>query len=89
MKPNYLTAIIIGISAIIAFAIAGNAVKYRSKTMETIVVTGLAEKDFNSNLVVWSGSYSRKSMDLRSAYTILKADENAIRAYLSKKGIYQ
>jgi hypothetical protein len=87
MKQNYIAAIIIGISAIIAFAIAGNAVKYRSKTMETIVVTGLAEKDFNSNLVVWNGSYSRKAMDLRSAYTTLKADEDAIRTYLSRKGI--
>ena len=51
------------------------------------MVTGLAEKDFNSNLVVWSGSYARKSTDLNSAYTTLKADENAIRTYLSKKRI--
>jgi hypothetical protein len=86
MKP-YLTAAIIGICAIIAFAIVGGAYKYRSTTMETIVVTGLAEKDFNSDLIVWNGNYSRKSVDLKSAYSALKADENAIRAYLSKKGI--
>jgi len=86
MKP-VTTAIIIGISAIIAFYIIGTAYKYRSTTMETIVVTGLAEKDFNSDLIVWSGSYSRKSMDLKSAYATLKADENAIRTYLGKKGI--
>jgi len=80
-------AAIIGISAIIAFAIIGRAYKYRSTTMETIVVTGLAEKDFNSNLIVWNGTYSRKSPDLKSAYAALKADENAIRNYLAKKGI--
>ncbi len=86
MKP-IITAAIIGIAAIIAFAIIGRAYKYRSTTMETIVVTGLAEKDFNSDLIVWNGSYSRKSPDLKSAYNALKLDENTIRNYLGKKGI--
>ena len=45
--------------------------------METISVTGSAEKDFVSDLVVWKGSYSRKSMDLKSAYAQLKDDENS------------
>lgn len=84
---SMITAAIIGVAAIIAFAIIGRAYKYRSTTMETIVVTGLAEKDFNSDLIVWSGSYSRKSLDLKSAYAALKTDENAIRNYLAKKGI--
>lgn len=84
---SIITATIIGIAAIIAFAIIGRAYKYRSTTMETIVVTGLAEKDFNSDLIVWSGTYSRKSPDLKSAYIALKSDENAIRNYLVKKGI--
>lgn len=86
-KPAITTALIIGLCAIIAFAIVGNAYKYRSKTMETIVVTGLAEKDFNSDLAVWNGSYSRKSQDLKSAYADLKADENTIRTYLMNKGV--
>lgn len=78
---------ILGLSGIIAFLIAGSAIKYRSKSTETIVVTGLAEKDFISDLIVWNGSYSRKSLDLKSAYTSLKQDENAIREYLKSKGI--
>jgi hypothetical protein len=87
MRSTIITACIIGICAVIAFALIGNAYKYRSKTMETIVVTGLAEKDFGSDLIVWTGSYSRKSFDLKDAYSTLKADENAIRSYLLKKGI--
>lgn len=82
-----LTAAIIGLSIIIAMFIIGRAYRYRSTTMETIVVTGLAEKDFNSDLIVWSGSYSRKSLDLKSAYAALKVDENTIRNYLTSKGI--
>src|SRR6476661_3567106 len=82
-----LTAAIAGLCFIIAVFIIGNAYKYRSTTMETIVVTVLAGKDFNSDLIVWSGSYSRKSMDLKSAYAALKTDESSIRTYLAGKGI--
>ncbi|MDB5223255.1 MAG: hypothetical protein JWN83_1922 [Chitinophagaceae bacterium] len=80
-------AIALGLSFIIAFWIAGSAFKYKFKTDETIVVTGLAEKDFVSDLIVWNGSYSRKAMDLKSAYASVKQDENAIRQYLAGKGI--
>lgn len=80
-------AVVLGICAIIAFWVAGNAFKYKSKSSETIVVTGLAEKDFASDLIVWNGSYSRKAMDLKSAYSAVKQDEAAIRQYLKGKGI--
>ena len=84
---RYITAVIIGLAFIIGLFIIGRAYQSRSKAMETIKVTGSAEKDFNSDLVVWKGNYSRKSMDLKSAYAQLKVDENTIRAYLSGKGI--
>jgi uncharacterized protein len=80
-------AIVLGISAIIACLVISAAFKYRSKATETIVVTGLAEKDFTSDLIVWNGSYSRKSLDLKIAYSQLKADENSIRNYLMSKGV--
>jgi hypothetical protein len=80
-------AIVLGICGIIAFWVAGNAFKYKFKSTETIVVTGLAEKDFISDLIVWNGSYSRKAMDLKSAYASVKQDENTIRQYLKGKGI--
>ncbi|MEO6837831.1 MAG: SIMPL domain-containing protein, partial [Ginsengibacter sp.] len=67
--------------------ILGKAYKYRSTTNETIVVTGSAEKDFVSDLIVWNGSYSRKSMDLKTAYAQLKEDENSVRNYLTGKGV--
>ena len=72
---------------IVAFIIVASAARYRFHSNETIVVTGLAEKDFVSDLIVWEGSYSRKSMDLKAAYASLKQDESAIRQYLTQKGI--
>src|SRR4051812_35153904 len=80
-------SLVLGIAVVIAFWIAASAIKYRSKSTETIVVTGLAEKDFISDLIVWSGSYSRKALDLKNAYAALKQDENAIRQYLKTKSI--
>ena len=82
-----ISSLIIGLAFVAGLFIAANAYKYRSKTAETITVTGSAEKDFVSDLIVWNGSYSRKSMDLKGAYAQLKLDENAIRSYLSAKGI--
>ncbi|HEX8333940.1 MAG TPA: SIMPL domain-containing protein [Segetibacter sp.] len=80
-------AVVLGIAAIICFLIFGSAFRYKSKSTETIVVTGLAERDFVSDLIVWNGSYSRKSLDLKGAYASLKQDENLIRQYLIGKGI--
>ena len=84
---RYITAAIIGLAFIIGLFVIGNAYKSRAKSQQSIGVTGSAEKDFVSDLIVWKGSYSRKSMDLKNAYADLKNDENNIRAYLSGKGI--
>ncbi len=84
---NYITPVIISFAAIICFWVVGNAYKYRFKSSENITVTGLAEKDFASDQIVWTGNYSRKMMDLKSAYSLLKVDEIKIRSYLKSKGV--
>ena len=84
---NYISAVVFSIAAIVAFWIAGNAYKYKFRTTENITVTGLAEKDFTSDQIVWTGNYSRKMMDLKSAYSLLKVDEGKIRTYLKGKGV--
>jgi len=84
-----LSAAIIGIAFIIGLFIVGRAYKYRSTTKETITVTGSAEKDFVSDLIVWTGTYSRNSMDLKEAYAQLKQDESLVRKYLVSKGVQE
>jgi hypothetical protein len=86
MKLN-ISAIVIGVVAIICALILGNAYKYKFKTTETISVTGLADKDFESDQIIWNGNFSRKSLDLKSAYADVKKDEFKIKAYLQSKGI--
>lgn len=82
-----IIAAIIGVSFILGLLIVANAYRSRAAAQQMIRVTGSAEQDFESDLIVWKGFYSRKSMDLKSAYAQLKEDENAIRSYLTQKGV--
>jgi hypothetical protein len=84
---NLYGILVIAAAAIISVFILGNAFKYRTKAAETITVTGLAEREFTSDLIVWGGSFSRNAFTLKDAYALLKADEGAIRQYLNSKGI--
>jgi len=83
----HLGSAIIAIAIVVSVIILGSAYTYKFKSNETISVTGLAEKNFISDRIVWSGSYSRKTMDLKEAYQQLKNDEQSIRKYLTDKGI--
>lgn len=84
---NYIGSAVIALAVIIGLWIIGNAYKYKFKSSETISVTGLAEIDFTSDLIVWSGTFNRYGFELKTAYSILKQDESAIKSYLNSKGI--
>ncbi len=79
--------LIIAIAFILSMWMVGNAYKYKFKSTETIVVTGLSEKDFTSDQIVWKGSFNRTGSDLKLIYASLKQDEVAIKNYLKGKGI--
>lgn len=84
---NSLSAIVLALAIIISVFFAANAYKYKFRSTENIAVTGSAERDFVSDQVVWTASYTRKSMDIKNAYSLLKDDEIRVRNYLKGKGI--
>ena len=45
--------------------------------------------DFTSDLIIWSGSFSKKDMDLKSAYNQIKNDKIKIKEFLVSKGVSQ
>ena len=73
MKNN-ITAIIFGLSIVIASYILGNAFMNRNNTEKTISVTGLGQTDFTSDLIVWEGSFSKESFNLTQAYSDLEKE---------------
>jgi hypothetical protein len=84
---NYIFSSIIALSIIVSALVIAGAYKYKFKDKKRVIVTGMASKDFISDLIVWEGYYSRNAMDLKTAYATLKNDEIAIKAYLNKKGL--
>jgi hypothetical protein len=88
MNNKYL---IIGIFTLLSVGIGsyilGNAYKYKYKSVQTISVTGNAKKDFESDIVKWSGSFSRTNFDLKTASEQIKADRDAIEKYLIDQGV--
>lgn len=84
---NSLSAALFALAIIVGMWMAASAYKYKFRTSETISVTGLAEVDFSSDLIVWSGTFNRYGYDLKTAYVALKQDEAAIKAYLNQNGI--
>ncbi|MGZ3850885.1 MAG: SIMPL domain-containing protein [Flavisolibacter sp.] len=79
--------LIIAAAIIIGIIITAATIKYKFRAPETISVTGLAEKDFMADEIVWKGTFSRSGMDLKAAYASLKSDESVIRQYLNEGGI--
>lgn len=86
MRP-YFGHLIIAVSLIIAVLIAAATLRYRFTSGETITVTGLAEKDFISDQIVWSGNFVRNGYELKAAYDQIKSDEAEIKRYLNAAGI--
>lgn len=84
---NWINSLPIALAIIAGCLIAAAAYRYKFRSVETISVTGLAEKDFSSDQIVWTGNFSRSGNELKAVYALLKSDEVQIRSYLNSKGI--
>jgi len=54
---------------------------------EVISVTGSAEKKIESDYIVWHSSFSRRELQLKSAYANIQEDLKKVKSYLLSKGI--
>ena len=86
-STTIIVSIIAAIAVIVGAVILGNAYKYKYRVNNTINVTGNAKKDFDSDIVKWTASYSRKSMNLSEASQQLKQDRDLVKTFLIEKGI--
>lgn len=86
MKQS-IGAAFIAVAIIIASGIFAYAYKNRNKSNDVIYVTGLGSKDFTSDLIVWNGTFTRRSYDLKSASAELNKDREIVKKYLIEQGI--
>ncbi len=85
-KRNF-SIILISFAVIITGIILGNSYLSKGKPDPVISVTGLGEKTFDSDLIVWRANFSRNNLDLKQAYADLNADMKKVKSYLISKGI--
>lgn len=88
-KGLWIFAAIAGIALIVTGFLVTNAI-YKIKSSEnSIAVTGSAKKNVTSDLVKWTGSFSR-NIDvngLKEGYASMKKDLTTLQAYLKANGI--
>lgn len=90
MRTNQILSIsLLSISLIIGVIIFSNAIKNRNESNNVISVTGMAERNFESDLIVWKSQFTVKNTNLIAAYAELKKQSEATRKFLISKGIDQ
>ncbi len=86
LKQHFAT-MLIAAAVIITGLILGKSYLSKGKPDDTVSVIGLGEESFDSDLIVWRASFSRKSYELKDAYAQLNADVRKVKSYLKSRGI--
>lgn len=86
---NYIGTSIIAVTILASVWMLSSTYKHRNRPNDLISVTGLGTQDFNSDLIVWNGSFARRSMDLQEASAALDKDREEIRNFLLGKGVME
>lgn len=84
---THFSTLLIAAAVIITGLILGKAYMSKGKPDDTVSVIGLGEESFDSDLIVWRASFSRRSMELKDAYAQLNADIRKVKSYLKSRGI--
>jgi len=84
--------IILGICFVIAtiastVILSQGLLKIKKFSNEVIAVTGSAEKKIVSDYIVWRAEFSRRALELKSAYATLQDDLKKVKEYLTAKGV--
>ena len=87
MKREWIPTALIAVAIISAAAILASSWSDTRERPEKITVTGLAQKDFSSDVIVWRGSFERRAMVLSQAYSMIKNDADVIRRYLQERNV--
>ncbi|MBL7813060.1 MAG: SIMPL domain-containing protein [Bacteroidetes bacterium] len=82
-----LRVVIIGLALVLAAWLLSRGLQ-RKPAGEYIVATGMAEVNFTSDKIQWSGDYSRTNMELKQAYQQVKADRERVQNYFRSKGVH-
>lgn len=89
-KLSIIYAAIFGVCIVIsAFCVGWGLANFRSGVEHSISATGSANLNFESDLIVWRGSFSTHAETSKSAYKRLQSDADAVKKYLIDNGLQE
>lgn len=79
--------LVIGLAAVVCAFVLGRAYTYKYRVQDTVVVTGLGETEFTSDLIVWTGTLTTEAQNVAVGYAQIEASKKKVQNYLTSKGI--
>lgn len=79
--------IFIALAAVCCAYVLGRAYTYKYRSQDTIVVTGLGETEFTSDLIVWSGALTAEAQNVAAGYAQIEQSKKKVQEYLASKGL--
>lgn len=86
MKGNF-RYVIVGVAVIVSAWLLARAYTYKYRSQDTIVVTGLGETEFESDLIVWSGEIYFETGSVADGYVHLEKNKADVMQFLTSQGI--
>ncbi len=86
-REKIIIAIIFSVAIVGGLWIAGHYLNKAKGQPQTVSVVGGAERDFDSDLIVWNISYDVLNPDIKSGYAELKKMTQIVKKYLKDQGI--
>ena len=86
MKQN-LKFVIIGLAIVVSAWLLGRAYTYKYRSQDTIVVTGLGETEFASDLIVWDGELVYETQDVATGYAQLERNKQKVQEFITSRGV--
>ena len=79
--------IVIALSIVFGAFLLGRAYTYKYRVQETVVVTGLAEREFASDLIVWRGWITAEARDAAEGYKQIEQSKDKVLQFITSHGI--
>lgn len=89
MKKTSLlyAATVFGVCMVVSVWLGGKWFNQARGHAKTVSVVGMAERDFDSDLIVWDISYNVLDMSIANGYSELKQVTQVVKQYLTEQGI--
>ena len=75
------------LAAVACAVVLGRAYTYKHRSQDTVVVTGLGETEFSSDLIVWSGAVTAEAQDVAAGYAQIERAKGKVMDFLKEKGL--